>query len=158
MKPIIKLSPDSAGINLLTLSQSMKDISKSSVGTCPRRCGTRLLHQLVIRNNHFSIKHIFKLNYETDCDSARICLNDEPCKRKVYREFPGRQSYWSGEKKTLAELLCWCASVTQRDFNLEVHLDDEAYSAGSEPASLQELNEQFKFVTTCEVPDDSFSD
>ena len=142
MKPIIKLRPERAFLNLSTISQSMKEISAKDVSSCPRACRTRLMHDLVIRNNNFSIKHIFTLKYRTDCDSALICLTNEPCKRTVMREFPGRQSYWSGEKKTLSELVCWCASRTERDFNLEIELSDQAFSAGIEQRIIEQLNEE----------------
>lgn len=158
VKPIIDLKPELAVLQVSSLSQSMKEVSTTDISPCTQLHKTRLMHEIVIRNHNFSIKHLFKLTYTTDSDSALICGKNQSCGREVVREFPGRQIYWSGERKSISELLCWFATLTNRDFNLQVQIDDQPYSLGIEPKALEQLNDQISLIAHCEFPESSFDD
>ena len=155
MKPIIELIPESDVLQVSSIKQSMQEVTTNDIIPCaPLR--TRLLHEIVISNHNFSIKHMFKLTYTSDSEKARICKKDHSCDQLVIREFPGRQMYWSGERKSLAELLCWSPTRSERDFNLQIEVEDQPYSLGIDPKTLEQLNDRVLLVAHCEYPEDSF--
>ena len=155
MPPRFKLKPERAPLLLADIIQSIRELNlAATIEPCKDNYRTRLRHELSIRNCNFSIKHVFIITYSTDSDAALICDPDAICGRKVTREFPGRQVYWRGDKKTLTELLCWFASETNRDFNLQIEIQNNAFSSGDTPEELEQLNEQVSFIAYCEYPAD----
>lgn len=160
MKPLLEVKPERVLLLVTSISQSIKEVSSSQtdITACTESYRTRLLHEVVVKNHNFSIKHIFTLTYQTDCETALICDSGKICSRTVTREFPGRQSYWKGDRKGLTEVLCWFAKRTKRDFNLQVEIQDLAFSVGIEPEKIEQLNEQVSLVAHCEYPEEFFGD
>jgi hypothetical protein len=162
MKPQFELLPPRELLIASEITQEISELEMQPVSpACTEEYRTRLVHRLCIINHNFSVKHSFTISYATDTEAAKICDTrsgeSRRCSTTTVREFPRPQMYLRGPRKNLIELLCWFASPTDRDFNLQINVRNRAFSSGTPSEELEQINDEVCLVAHCEYPEEAFS-